>query len=156
MQLRVNGAAHEVDAAPDLTLLDALRGRLGLTGAKEACGSGDCGACTVLVDGTAVLACLSLACRVRGEVTTIEALAEEFADLREAFADFGGFQCGFCTSGQIVRAATILRGGVPDDPREAERFVRLEMSGNLCRCTGYRAIVDAILSVAAARRASSR
>jgi aerobic-type carbon monoxide dehydrogenase small subunit (CoxS/CutS family) len=153
IRLKVNGVAHALDAAPGLTLLDALRGRLGMTGAKEACGRGECGACTVLVDGTPVLSCLLLAVRMRGEVTTVEGLEQECRDLREAFADTLGFQCGFCTPGQIVRAAALLRAGLPEDRAEAERAVRYEMSGNICRCTGYNGIVDAILRVAAERRA---
>jgi aerobic-type carbon monoxide dehydrogenase small subunit (CoxS/CutS family) len=154
VQLRVNGTTHDVQVAPGDTLLAVLRGALGLSGAKEACGRGECGACTVLLDGTPVLACVSLASRIRGEVTTVEGLAEEFRDLREAFADKGGFQCGFCTSGQIVRAAALLRSGLPTDRQEAERVVRYQISGNICRCTGYNGIVDAILAVAAQRRSS--
>lgn len=154
IRVKVNGATHELNVPPGLTLLELLRSRLALLGAKEACGRGECGACTVLVDGTPMLACLSLAVRTRGEVTTIEGLAHEFRDLREAFADTGGFQCGFCTPGQIVRGAALLRAGLPEDRAEAERFVRYEISGNICRCTGYNGIVDAILRVAEERRRS--
>ncbi|HUC63681.1 MAG TPA: (2Fe-2S)-binding protein [Alphaproteobacteria bacterium] len=152
--LTVNGALRELEAAPGATLLEVLRGPLGLTGAKGACGRGECGACTVLVDGTPVLACLSLAQRTRGAVTTVEGLASECADLREAFADLGGFQCGYCTSGQIVRAAALLRAGLPAEDAAAESLVRYEMSGNICRCTGYNGIVDAVLRTAARRRAA--
>jgi aerobic-type carbon monoxide dehydrogenase small subunit (CoxS/CutS family) len=151
LRLRVNGKPATLQAAPGLTLLEALRGPLGLTGAKEACGRGECGACTVLIDGTPVMACVTLAMRVRGEVTTVEGLAEECQDLREAFADTGGFQCGYCTSGQIVRAAALLRRGLPAERHEAARVVRYEISGNICRCTGYNGIIDAILRVAEAR-----
>jgi aerobic-type carbon monoxide dehydrogenase small subunit (CoxS/CutS family) len=154
--LHVNGERHDLEIAPGDTLLSVLRGARGLTGAKEACGRGECGACTVLVDGIPVMSCVSLACLVRGEVTTVEGLAEECRDLREAFADMGGFQCGFCTSGQIVRAAALLRSDLlPTDRSEAERVVRYQISGNICRCTGYNGIVDAILAVAAQRRLSA-
>lgn len=149
--LRVNGATHEVPVEPGTPLLEVLRDRLGLTGAKEGCGRGECGACTVLLDGRPVLSCIVLAATLRGSVTTIEALAEEFGDLRRAFADFGAFQCGFCTPGQIVRAAALLGEEWPDDPLQREAFVRHRMSGNICRCTGYTGIVDAILHVRAAR-----
>jgi aerobic-type carbon monoxide dehydrogenase small subunit (CoxS/CutS family) len=154
IRLTVNGAARELEVEPGATLLEALRGPLGLIGAKGACGRGECGSCTVLVDGVAVLACLSLAVRTRGAVTTVEGLEFEYADLRAAFADMGGFQCGFCTSGQIVRGAALLRSGLPADRHDAERVVRYEMSGNICRCTGYNGIVDAILLVADRRRHS--
>ena len=155
INLKVNGASHELDVAPGVTLLELLRSRLALRGTKEACGRGECGACTVLIGGTPVLACLSLAVRTRSEVTTIEGLEQECQDLREAFADTGGFQCGFCTPGQIVRGAALLRTGLPADPAEAERIVRYEISGNICRCTGYNGIVDAILRVAGQRRQSA-
>ena len=141
--LCVNGRAVEVAFAPGDTLLHVLRDRLRLTGAKEACARGECGACTVLVDGVPVMSCMTLAALVRGEVTTIEGLTEEARDLREAFADRGGFQCGYCTPGQIVRAAALVREPGPPD----ERTVRTQMSGNVCRCTGYTQIVDAVLDV---------
>lgn len=153
MILRVNGASQDLDLPVGTTLLSALRSGLALKGAKEACGRGECGACTVLVDGVPVMACLTLAARVRGEVTTVEGLTEEFRDLREAFADLGGFQCGFCTSGQLVRAAALLRAGLPANRVEAEPLIRYEMSGNICRCTGYNGIIDAIWETAEKRRA---
>jgi aerobic-type carbon monoxide dehydrogenase small subunit (CoxS/CutS family) len=152
--LRVNGAPQDLDLPVGTTLLSALRSGLDLKGAKEACGRGECGACTVLVDGVPVMACLTLVARVRGEVTTIEGLTEEFRDLREAFADLGGFQCGFCTSGQLVRAAALLRTGLPETRAEAEPIIRYEMSGNICRCTGYNGIIDAIWATAEKRRAA--
>ncbi len=147
--LRVNGRAVEVAFAPGESLLRVLRERLRLTGAKEACGRGECGACTVLVDGLPVMSCVMLAAVVRGEVTTVEGLADEARDLRAAFADAGAFQCGYCTPGQIVRAAALVREAGPAD----ERTVRLQMSGNVCRCTGYTQIVDAVLRVWQARAA---
>jgi aerobic-type carbon monoxide dehydrogenase small subunit (CoxS/CutS family) len=149
--LRVNGRDIDVEVAPGDTLLRVLRDRLHLTGAKEACGRGECGACTVLVDGAPIMSCVMLATLVRGEVTTIEGLAEEARDLREVFADSGAFQCGFCTPGQIVRASALLR----EAPEADERTVREQMSGNVCRCTGYTQIVDAVLATAR-RRASAR
>ncbi|MDP9276441.1 MAG: (2Fe-2S)-binding protein [Chloroflexota bacterium] len=145
--LAVNGRAAEVDIEPGDSLLDVLRDRLRLTGAKEACGRGECGACTVLIDGTPVMSCVTLAALVQGEVTTIEGLADEARDLREAFADAGAFQCGYCTPGQIVRATALLREGTP----AGDQAVRFEMSGNICRCTGYTQIVDAVLSTARRR-----
>ena len=152
MQLVVNGTVGEVDAQNDASLLRVLREQLGLKGAKEACGRGECGACTVLIGGIPVLGCLTIACRVRAEVTTVEGLAEEFSALREAFADTGGFQCGYCTPGQIVRAAALLRSGAIHRAENSEDFVRHQMAGNICRCTGYTPIVDAILKVALADR----
>ena len=141
--LRINGRAHEVEVRPGDTLLRVLRDKLGLTGSKEACSRGECGACTVLIDGMPIVPCMQLAALVRGEVTTIEGLDEVARDLREAFADKGAFQCGFCTPGQIVRASALVREPGPAD----ERTVRLQMSGNVCRCTGYTQIVDAVMSV---------
>ena len=149
--LRVNGRSAPVEVAPGDTLLHVLRERLRLTGAKEACGRGECGACTVLVDGVPVMSCVMLAELVRGEVTTIEGLAGDALDLREAFADAGAFQCGYCTPGQIVRASALLR----DTPSPDEPTVRVQMSGNVCRCTGYTQIVDAVL-MTAQRRATGR
>jgi aerobic-type carbon monoxide dehydrogenase small subunit (CoxS/CutS family) len=150
--LVVNGRAAEVEIEPGDSLLDVLRDRLRLTGAKEACGRGECGACTVLVDGTPVMSCVTLAALVRGEVTTIEGLADEARDLREAFADAGAFQCGYCTPGQLVRATALLREGMPS----GEHAVRVQMSGNICRCTGYTQIVDAVLATAQRRAAAGR
>jgi aerobic-type carbon monoxide dehydrogenase small subunit (CoxS/CutS family) len=146
--LKVNGQHVEVDAAPDAPLSGVLREKLGLTGTKEACSRGECGACTVLIGGRAVVSCLVLAGRVREEVTTIEGLAEEALPLRKAFAQRGAFQCGFCTSGQVVRATALLRSGVIGRSADPERTIRKEMSGNICRCTGYTPIVDAVLQAA--------
>jgi carbon-monoxide dehydrogenase small subunit/xanthine dehydrogenase YagT iron-sulfur-binding subunit len=129
-----------------------LRESLGLSGTKEACGRGECGACTVLVDGRPIASCLAMVETISGAVTTIEGLADELADLRQAFADHGAFQCGFCTPGQIVRAAALMREEWPSDLVEREAFVRRQMSGNICRCTGYTGIVDAILLTGAARQ----
>jgi aerobic-type carbon monoxide dehydrogenase small subunit (CoxS/CutS family) len=143
--MRVNGEDREVAVDGADRLLDVLRDRLGLRGSKRACGMGECGACTVLVEGRPVMSCITLAARAR-DVETIEGVAEtpEGLALREAFADAGAFQCGFCTPGQVVRGVALMRAGVPDD--EAE--LRHEMSGNICRCTGYTAIVAALQSAA--------
>src|SRR5580692_3811834 len=124
-------------------LIDILRGPLGLTGTKESCGRGECGACTVLIDGRPVVSCLVYAETVSGAITTIEGLAEDNTDLREAFADCGAFQCGFCTPGQIVRASALLKEKWPET--DIEKFVRHRLSGNICRCTGYGGIVDAVM-----------
>lgn len=150
LHVLVSGAGYvdETMLAPAVRLLDLIRNDLGLTGTKDACSRGECGACTVLVDGRPVLACLTLARRVGGLVETIEGVAEEAADLRAAFAQTAAFQCGFCTPGQIVRGVALLRAGLP----AGERELRLSVSGNICRCTGYQAIVDA-LRVTARRRA---
>ncbi|MGH9242746.1 MAG: (2Fe-2S)-binding protein [Acidimicrobiales bacterium] len=147
IRLVVNGTAHELDVGAAERLLDVLRDRLGLKGAKEGCGRGECGACTVLVDGRPVLACIVLVGRVDSEVWTVEGVADEALALREAFADRGAFQCGFCTPGQVVRAVALLHDGLPDDDGELRRLI----SGNVCRCTGYAGIVAAIRDAGAAR-----
>lgn len=147
----VNGRPCPAGNDQSLTLLSFLRDRLGLTGTKEACGRGECGACTVLIDGVPQLSCIKPVVLVAGAVTTIEGLAEEWRDLRQAFADHGGFQCGFCTSGQIVHLAAILQAGLPRDAAAAERHLRRRLSGNICRCTGYAGIIAAALSVARKR-----
>ena len=148
--LRINGAVHEVDLVPETTLLDALRERTGLTGTKKGCDRGQCGACTVLVNGRRVLSCLSLAMMHGGdEVTTIEGLAGggELHPLQRAFVEHDAFQCGYCTSGQIMSAAGLLaEGGALDADA-----IREAMSGNLCRCAAYPNIVEAIAAVAAGR-----
>jgi aerobic-type carbon monoxide dehydrogenase small subunit (CoxS/CutS family) len=151
LRLRVNDREAEVTVPPGTRLLDVLRDHLGLTGVKEACGRGECGACTVLIDGQPIMSCLVLSETVVGEVRTIEGLADEFADLRAAFADHGAFQCGFCTPGQIVRAAALLNEEWPATRSEREAFVRQSMSGNICRCTGYTGIVDAVIAAAETR-----
>ncbi len=151
----VNTTPHTVKINPSQSLLHVLRDDLGLKGTKEACGSGECGACTVLVGDAPQLSCITLCARVRTPVTTIEGLSEESADLRRAFGEKGGFQCGFCTSGQIVHATAILRAGLPASRGEAEGVLRHLLSGNICRCTGYVGIVEAILDVAEQRTRSA-
>ena len=150
VELTVNGDPYRREVEPDATLLSLLRDALGLTGTKWGCMTGDCGACTVLVDGEPVVSCLQLARQVDGsEVTTVEGLAEngELGDLQTAFVKNGAAQCGFCTPGMLMAAEALLRR--TDAPTEAE--VREALSGNLCRCTGYNKIVDAVLEAAETR-----
>jgi aerobic-type carbon monoxide dehydrogenase small subunit (CoxS/CutS family) len=148
VQLRINGQVREIAASATTSLLTVLRDTLGLLGAKKACGRGECGACTVLIGGKPVLSCLVLTGRVRDDVLTVEGLGAEWQALREAFADCGGFQCGYCTSGQLMRAVALLRDGLPRDRAQAREKIRYEMSGNVCRCTGYNGIVDAVIQCA--------
>jgi xanthine dehydrogenase YagT iron-sulfur-binding subunit len=141
--LTVNGRIRHLTIDPRTTLLDALREHLGLTGAKKGCDHGQCGACTVLVDGTRVLGCLTLAVTVRGPVTTIEGLAEPGGALhpmQQAFIDQDAFQCGYCTPGQILSAIGCINEGHAGSDAE----IREHMSGNLCRCAAYPHIVKAI------------
>ncbi|MBI2369681.1 MAG: (2Fe-2S)-binding protein [Deltaproteobacteria bacterium] len=149
--LRVNGRGHEVRVAPWDTLLDVLRNELGLTGTKEGCGEGDCGACTVVMDGRAVTSCLVLAREGQGrEIQTIEGLASDHGlhPLQEAFVRYGAVQCGFCIPGMLMSAKALL----DVTPRPTEGEVRAALAGNLCRCTGYVKIVEAVMAAAAGRR----
>jgi xanthine dehydrogenase YagT iron-sulfur-binding subunit len=141
ISLEINGRAEQVDVDPGVTLLDALRERLDITGPKKGCDRGQCGACTVHVGGRPVLSCLTLAATVHEPVTTIEGLAdgEELHPMQRAFVERDALQCGFCTSGQIMSAVAAVEQGVED--------VREFMSGNLCRCAAYPNIVAAIESV---------
>jgi len=150
LSLTINGATHEVVAAPHRTLLDVLRNELGLTGTKENCLEAECGVCTVLLDGVAVNACIVLAAQCRGrEVTTIEGLAAggELHPLQRAFIDRGAVQCGYCIPGVILAAKAYLDEVAAPSADE----VREALAGNLCRCTGYQKIVEAILSVTETR-----
>jgi xanthine dehydrogenase YagT iron-sulfur-binding subunit len=144
--LRINGAAARLALDPRTTLLDALREHLRLTGTKKGCDHGQCGACTVHVDGRRVLACLTLAVAAQGkEITTIEGLARdgELHPMQQAFLDHDGFQCGYCTPGQVMSAVALL--DEPCGPDDAD--VRECMSGNLCRCGAYANIIAAIQDV---------
>jgi carbon-monoxide dehydrogenase small subunit len=148
----LNGDPVEVEVPGGRTLLWVLRDVLGLTGTKWGCRVGDCGACTVLLDGAPALACLLAAGQVEGRgVTTIEGLERRgtLADLQEAFVGAGAIQCGYCTPGMILAAWALLER----DPDPDEAAVRRALAGNLCRCTGYGKIVDAVLATARARRA---
>jgi len=143
IELTVNGEHHEADVWEGESLLVALRDRLGLPGSKNACEQGECGSCSILLDGELVCACLVLAAQANGHaVTTVEGLAEgdRLHPVQEAFAETGAVQCGFCTPGFIVAAADLL-SRIPD-PNDDE--IREALSGNLCRCTGYAKILDAV------------
>jgi xanthine dehydrogenase YagT iron-sulfur-binding subunit len=147
MTLRVNNATHEFTADSRLTLLDALRDTLGLTGTKKGCDQGACGACTVLIDGKRVLACLTLAATCDGRaITTIEGLARDGRPhpLQDAFVRYDALQCGYCTPGQIMSAVALLAEGRATSDDDIREF----MSGNLCRCGAYPHIVAAIREVA--------
>jgi xanthine dehydrogenase YagT iron-sulfur-binding subunit len=149
--LHVNGTDHNVRIDPRVSLLDALRERMGLTGAKKGCDHGQCGACTVLVDGRRVSACLTLAIMMPGKkITTIEGLADgdRLHPMQAAFASQDGFQCGYCTPGQIMSAVGLLSEGHARTDDE----VREEMSGNLCRCGAYPNIVAAVQLARSGRR----
>jgi aerobic-type carbon monoxide dehydrogenase small subunit (CoxS/CutS family) len=145
--LAVNGIEYPVNLEPHRSLLSALRGELGLTGSKEGCDDSECGACMVLVDGRPVNSCSYLALQASGrEITTVEGLGQgnELEGLQRAFLEAGGVQCGYCTPGMLISATGLLRANA----RPTEDDVRVALSGNLCRCTGYQAIVAAVLTTA--------
>ncbi len=153
VELRVNGTEHELLIEPRRTLLEVLREDLGLTGAKEGCGIGSCGACTVLVDGRPVRSCLTLAAEVQGtEILTIEGLADTWPDrapgelhpIQEAFVEGHGIQCGFCTPGMILSAKALL----DEVPHPTEDQIREALGGQACRCTGYAKIVESVKQAA--------
>jgi carbon-monoxide dehydrogenase small subunit len=148
VELIVNGESHETDVWAGESLLTTLRDRLALPGSKNACEQGECGSCSVLLDGELVCSCLVLTAQADGhDVVTVEGLAagDELHPVQEAFADAGAVQCGFCTPGFVVAAADLLRR-IPD-PTDDE--IREALSGNLCRCTGYAKILDAVHAAAA-------
>ena len=143
MTARVNGCERTADVSPETTLLDLLRDQLALTGAKRGCDAGDCGACTVLVDGKAVNACLTLAAQVNGrDVVTIEGLATRSAlhPLQQSFEAHAALQCGFCGPGVIISAKALL----DDNPQPDRTQIREALAGHLCRCTGYTKMIDAV------------
>ncbi len=147
----VNGDPVEFLCEPDESLMDVLRDRLGLTGTKEGCGSGDCGACSVTVDGRLVCSCLVLGAEAQGrEIGTIEGMAkgEELHILQKKFLDHAALQCGICTPGILVAAEALLK----ENPDPTETEVRYWLAGNLCRCTGYDKIIRAVLDAAAEMR----
>ena len=150
----LNGRLQEIDVEPHELLLDVVRDRLGLTGAKRSCDVEVCGACTLLVDGRPVSACTTLAFEVRGRsVMTIEGLADngKLHPLQEAFIEHGGFQCGFCTPGMILAAKALL----DENPNPSEDELKHFMHGNICRCTGYKKIIESILAAAKTMRSPS-
>ncbi len=145
--LQVNDREYEVFTEPNRTLLEVVRDELRLTGAKEGCGTGDCGACTMIVDGRAVTSCLMLAPDASGRsVRTIEGLAADgtLHPLQQAFIDHGSVQCGFCIPGMIMASVALLER----NPQPTREEIRRGVAGNLCRCTGYRKIIEAIESIA--------
>ena len=153
LRLRVNDEEHRVSVPAHRMLIDVLREDLHLTGTKRACDVGVCGSCTVLLDGTSVSACLTLALRADGRhVRTVEGLADGDAlhPLQQAFLDEWGFQCGYCTPGMMLTAVELLR----ERPSPSREDVREALMGNLCRCTGYVKVVDAIMAAADALRAA--
>jgi carbon-monoxide dehydrogenase small subunit len=147
INLIVNEELYRPNVKPNESLADVLRNRLGLLGTKKGCNEGNCGSCTVILDGKPVRSCLVLAVAARDrKITTIEGLAKdgELHPLQRAFVERGAIQCGFCTPGMIMSAYALVR----DDPNPTEIEIKNALSGNLCRCTGYTKIIDAIMSVA--------
>jgi len=147
INLKINGEPYEISVRPNMTLLDFLREKVGFTGTKKGCDTGQCGACTVLLDGKPINSCLVLAVDANGrELLTIEGLAKngQLHPLQEAFIQEGAIQCGYCTSGMLLSAKALL----DENPAPKEEDVKKGIAGNLCRCTGYVRIVKAILNVA--------
>ena len=147
LNITVNGKDYELQIKPSANLLDVIREDLGLTGTKEGCGVGECGSCTVIVDGITVNACLMLAMEAQGSrVTTIEGLAdgERLHPIQQAFVDVGGLQCGFCTPGMILSTKALLDEN--DSPTDEE--IRKGLEGNFCRCTGYTKIIESVRTAA--------
>lgn len=154
IELNVNGESRPIDVEGRTRLLDALRDKVLLTGAKEGCSTGDCGACTVLLDGKPVTSCLVLAVSAAGkQITTIEGLAKgsQLHPVQEAFMGLGGLQCGICTPGMILTSVALLE----ENASPTRDQIRFGLQGNLCRCTGYDKIVDAVESAAQAMRSTS-
>jgi aerobic-type carbon monoxide dehydrogenase small subunit (CoxS/CutS family) len=143
VRLQVNGFAYDLLIRPHWTLADVLRDELGLTGTKKGCGKGECGACTVIVDGEAILSCLVLAIQMQNKrILTIEGLSQEgrLDALQDAFVQYGAIQCGYCTPGMIMTASALLS----KNSRPSEEEIKKALSGNLCRCTGYVKIIEAV------------
>jgi carbon-monoxide dehydrogenase small subunit len=154
IHLTVNKEPQELFVEPNRLLVDLIRQDLGLTGTKKGCGTGDCGSCTIILDGSAVKSCLILAVEVDGsEILTVEGLQSggELHPLQKAFIQYGAIQCGFCSPGMMMSAKAFL----DRCPKPTEEEVKMALSGNLCRCTGYRKIIEAILAVAQEENPSS-
>ena len=150
LKLTVNGEPRQIFVQPYYSLLDTLRDELGLTGTKKGCDEGDCGACTVILNGKAVTSCMVLALGVHdAEVTTIEGLATQEAlhPVQQAFVDHGGLQCGFCTPGLVMSSVALLE----ENPNPTEEDAKFAVGGNLCRCTGYSKVIEAIMAAAKAK-----
>jgi aerobic carbon-monoxide dehydrogenase small subunit len=146
LSLNVNGQQYDIEIEPNRLLLQVLRDHLGLTGTKEGCSIGVCGACSVIIDGRLVSSCLTLAAGCKDKkIETIEGLAQDgrLHPLQQAFIEYGGFQCGICTPGQIMAAKALL----DENPKPTEEEVKEWMSGNLCRCTGYYKILESVMAV---------
>lgn len=147
IQLKVNGKDYELEVKPSATLLETLREDLGLTGTKEGCGVGECGACTVILDGEAVNACLVLTTEINGKsVQTIEGLADggKLHPIQQAFVEVGGMQCGFCTPGMVLSTKVLL----DRNPCPTDEEIRKGLEGNFCRCTGYTKIIESVKAAA--------
>ena len=148
ISLSINGEEHDLYISPNRTLLEVLREELELTGTKESCGEGVCGSCTILCDGVPTRSCLTLAAEVQGKkITTVEGLKMEDGRLdllQQALIDHGAVQCGFCTPGMLMSAKALIN----ENPKPSEADIRKAISSNICRCTGYAKIVEAVMSVA--------
>jgi len=143
IKLRVNGESYELPVEPKRLLVDVLRDNLGLTGTKKACEFGNCGSCTVLINGTPVLSCLTLAIEAQGkDILTVEGLARngQLHPLQQAFVEYGAIQCGFCTPGMLLSVKALL----DENPQPTKVEIKEALSGNLCRCTGYAKIIKAV------------
>jgi len=155
IHLKVNGVDHQLDVPARRLLVDCLRYDLGLTGTKEGCSVGVCGACAVLLNGEMIASCIALAVAADGaEITTIEGIAQDgkLHPVQQAFIDHGGFQCGICTPGQVIAAKSLL----DNNPDPTEEEVREWMMGNLCRCTGYYGILESVMSAVRTSQESAR
>ena len=154
IELTVNGEPYELAVEPQTTLLEALREHIGLTGSKEACGTGECGTCTVLIEGRPILSCLTLAVDCQKQpILTIEGLSEgkDLTPVQQAFHEYGAIQCGFCTPGMVLSVTALLE----ENPKPTAEEIGKALEGHLCRCTGYNKIMEAV-NIAAKRISSTR
>lgn len=147
MTFNINGQTREIEADPSMRLIDLIRDGFGLTGTKEGCSEGECGACTIILDGKAVTSCILLAGQAEGhEIITVEGVSRdhELTRLQQAFVDYGAIQCGFCTPGMLLSAKALL----DSNPHPTMEEIQIALSGNLCRCTGYKKIFEAVEAAA--------